>query len=240
MTNPVVAPWPGPFGGVPPFDQVKVEHFKPALEEAMAERLAEIEAIAADPAPPTFENTLAALERGGRAFDRASTIYYIYSSTMRTPEFQQVELEMEPRLAAFSDRIVQNERLFKRIAAVYEARESSGLDAEQQRLAWLKYTEFARSGARLDADAKKKVAVINERLATLYATFSQNVLADEQSSIKLETAADRAGLPDSFPNEVLNTRSSVEPFLTYSERRDLRHCLDLPTPKEVIRCSEGK
>jgi peptidyl-dipeptidase Dcp len=222
MSNPVVAPWPGPFGGVPPFDQVKVEHFKPALEEAMAERLAEIDAIASDPAPPTFENTLAAMERGGRAFDRATAIYYIYSSTMRTPEFQQVELEMEPKLAAFFDRIVQNAGLFKRIAAVYEARGKSGLTAEQQRLAWLKHTEFARSGAQLDAEAKKKVAAINERLATLYATFSQNVLADEQSSIALATPQDRAGLPASFPNEVLNTRSSVEPFLTYSERRDLR------------------
>jgi peptidyl-dipeptidase Dcp len=128
---------------------------------------------------------------------------------------------MEPRLAAFFDKVVQNTKLFARIAAVYEARDQSSLTPEQKRLAWLKYREFARSGAKLDAESKKKVGAINERLATLYATFSQNVLADEQKSLPLGPA-DRAGLPDAFPNEVLNTRSSVEPFLTYSERRDLR------------------
>ena len=222
MTNPLLAPWPGPFGGVPPFDRVRVEHFRPGLEQAMADRLAEIDAIANDPAPPTFENTIAALERGGKALDRAYALYGIHSSTLRTPEFQEVELEMEPKIAAFGDRIIQNAKLFARIAAVYEARETSGLTPEQKRLAWLKYTEFVRSGAKLGAEAKTRIGAINERLATLYATFSQNVLADEQTSIRLEGPADRAGLPDSFPGEVLNTRSSVEPFLTYSQRRDLR------------------
>ena len=222
MQNPLTRPWPGAFGGLPPFDEVRLEHFKPGLEAAMEERLAEVDAIADNPAPPTFENTIAAMERGGKALDRASTIYGIYSSTLRTPEFQEIELEMEPKLAAFSDKIVQNAKLFQRIAAVYETREKSSLTPEQKRLVWLKYTEFARSGARLDADAKKKVAAINQRLATLYATFSQNVLADEETAIPLAAPADRAGLPESFPNEVLNTRSSVEPFLTYSERRDLR------------------
>jgi peptidyl-dipeptidase Dcp len=221
MQNPLIQPWPGKFGGLPPFDKVRVEDFKPGLEAAMAERLAEIDAIANDPSPPTFENTIAAMERGGRALDRIFAMYGVHSSTMRTPEFQQVELEMEPRIAAFGDRIVQNEKLFGRIAAVYESREKAGLTPEQQRLVWLKYTEFARSGAKLDAPSKKRVAAINERLATLYATFSQNVLADEETAMPL-AAGDRAGLPDSFPNEVMNTRSSVEPFLAYSERRDLR------------------
>jgi len=221
MSNPLTRPWPGAYGGVPPFDEVRVEHFKPGLEQAMEERLAEIEAIANDPAPATFENTIAALERGGKPLDRAYAVYGIYSSTLRTPDFQAVELEMEPRLAAFSDKIVQNAKLFERIAKVYDAREKAGLTPEQKRLVWLKYTEFVRSGAKLDAAAKKRVSEINERLATLYATFSQNVVDDEGTSIKLGPG-DRAGLPDSFPGEVLNTRSSVEPFLTYSERRDLR------------------
>jgi peptidyl-dipeptidase Dcp len=222
MKNPLIQPWPGAFGGVPPFDQVRVEHFSPGLQAAMDERLAEVDAIANDPSPPDFENTIAALERGGKALDRAYAMYGIHSTSLRTPEFQQVELEMEPKIAAFGDRIVQNEKLFRRIAAVYDARDKMGLDAEQKRLVWLKYTEFVRSGAKLEAAAKKRVAEINERLATLFATFSQNVLADEQMSIPLAGAADRAGLPDSFPNEVANTRSSVEPFLTYSARRDLR------------------
>ena len=119
--NPLLAPWSGPYGGVPPFDKVKVEQFKPALEAAMAEQLAEIDTIANDPAPPSFENTLAALERSGRTLDRVSNMFGVYSSTMSTPDFQAVEQEMAPKLAAFSDQITQNEKLFKRIAAVYEA-----------------------------------------------------------------------------------------------------------------------
>src|SRR5438552_13436511 len=99
MTNPLTSPWPGPYGGCPPFDQVRVEHFKPGLESAMVEMLTEIDRIANDPAPPTFENTLAAMERAGKTLDRAHTIYGIYSSTMQSPEFQEVEREMEPRLA---------------------------------------------------------------------------------------------------------------------------------------------
>jgi peptidyl-dipeptidase Dcp len=224
MSNPLIQPWPGPFGGVPPFDKVRVDHFKPGLEAAMAEMLREIDAIANDPAPPTFENTLAAMERSGKTFDRAATIYYIYSSTLQTPGFQEVEREMEPKLAAFFDKIIQNERLFPRLEAVYQGREKSGLTPEQQRLAWLKYSEFARSGAKLDAAAKKRLGGINERLAALYTDFSQNVLADESTSIPLDKEEDFAGLPAMFRSarKVLNTRSSVEPFLTYSDRRDLR------------------
>ena len=145
--NVLLESWGGPFGGVPPFDRVRVDDFKPALEAAMDEQLRDIERIASDPAPATFENTVAAMERGGRAFDRVTSIYGIFAGTMRSSAFQEVEREMEPKLAQFSDRIVQNERLFARIAAVYEARETSGLTPEQQRLAWLKHTEFARSGA---------------------------------------------------------------------------------------------
>ena len=118
MSNPLIPKWTGPYGGVPPFDRVKVEHFKPAIEAAMAENLEEIDRIAADPAKPTFENTLAALERAGRVLDRVMAVYYVFASTVRTPDFQEVEREMEPRLAAHRDKIVQNARLFKRIAAV--------------------------------------------------------------------------------------------------------------------------
>nr|MCU0257054.1 M3 family metallopeptidase [Vicinamibacterales bacterium] len=148
------------------------------------------------------------------------------------------ELEMAPRLAGFRDRITQNEALFRRIAAVYEARESAGLTPEQERLAWLYYTNFARTGARLDAAGKKRLSEINQRLATLYTTFAQNVLADETDYVLfLDGEKDLAGLPDSVRGEaaaaaesrgrkggfaVLNTRSSMEPFLTYSGRRDLR------------------
>ena len=135
--NPLVAQWVGPYGGVPPFDKVRVEDFKPALEAAMAENLAEVERIANDPANPTFENTITALERTGRTFDRVTNIYGIWSSTMNTDEFQAVEREMAPKLAAFSDKIVQNAPLFRRIAAVYNSPEKSRQTPEQQRLAWL-------------------------------------------------------------------------------------------------------
>ena len=237
MSNPLIPKWTGPFGGVPPFDRVKVEHFAPALEAAMAEHLAEIDRIAADPAAATFENTLAALERAGRTLDRVSAVYYVFASTMRTPEFQEVEREMEPKLAAHRDRIVQNETLFERLAAVHEGPERARLDAEQQRLAWDKYTDFVRTGARLDEGAKKKLADINQRLATLYTKFSQNVLADEGRFTLVESESDLQGLPEaqrasaaaeaaSRGHEgkwaILNTRSSVEPFLTLAANRALR------------------
>jgi hypothetical protein len=122
--NPLLAKWTGSFGGVPPLDAVKVEHFKPALEAAMAENLAEIDAIANNPAKPDFENTIAAFEGAGRTFDRVSTIFGIFSSTMNSPEFQAVETEMAPKISEFGDKILQNEKLFARIAAVYDARDS--------------------------------------------------------------------------------------------------------------------
>jgi peptidyl-dipeptidase Dcp len=223
---------------VPPFDQVRVEHFKPALEAAMSEQLAEIDKIANDPAPPTFENTMVALERSGRSLTRVSSVFGTYAGTMNTPEFQAVQREMNPRLAAFTDQIRQNEKLFARVAAVYEAREKGGLTAEQKRLAWFTYTGFVRGGAKLDAAGKKRVAEINQRLATLFTTFNQNLLADETDYVLvLESEADLAGLPDAVRAAaaaaaeqrghkgrwaVLNTRSSMEPVLTYADRRDLR------------------
>ena len=238
MQNALLPKWTGPYGGVPPFDRVKVESFKPALEAGMAEALKEADAIANDPAPPTFQNTIAAMEGSGRALDRVGTIYGVFSSTMSTPEFQAVETEMAPRLAEFGDKITQNEKLFKRIAAVYDARETSNLTPEQKRLAWLRYTDFVRAGAKLDTAAKKRMSEINQRLASLYTSFTQNVLSDETTYVLvLEKESDLAGLPDSVRASaaaaadsrghkgkwaVLNTRSSVEPFLAYSARRDLR------------------
>jgi peptidyl-dipeptidase Dcp len=233
-----LAAWTGPYGGVPPFDRVKVPDIKPQLEAAMAENLAQVERIAGDPAAPTFENTLAAMERAGRSFDRVSTIYGIWSSTMNGPEFQPVQREMAPRLAAFSDQITQNAPLFKRIEAVYNSPEKSKLTPEQQRLAWLYYTNFVRAGAKLDASSKARLSEINQKLAGLYTQFSQNVLADEGDQfIELKSEAELAGLPQSIRDAaaaaattkgkqgswlITNTRSSMDPFLTYSTRRDLR------------------
>ena len=113
--NPLFGPWTGPHGGVPPFDRVEVGHFRPALEAAMAERLAEVEAIAADPEPPTFGNTLAAFEDSGRFLDRVMAVFGVFASTRSTPEFQEVERDFAPKLAALADRITHNAALFARI-----------------------------------------------------------------------------------------------------------------------------
>jgi peptidyl-dipeptidase Dcp len=236
--NPLVAGWEGPYGGVPPFDRVQIALFKPALEAAMAENLSEVEAIANNTAAPTFENTIAALERSGRTLNRVGTLYGVWSGTMSGPEFQVVQREMAPRLAAFGDQINQNVPLFQRIEAVYNSPEKARLTPEQQRLTWLYYTNFVRSGARLNAEAKARLSQINQQLAGVYTHFSQNVLAEENDRfLELKTEADLAGLSQSLRDAaaqaavtkklpgswvISNTRSSIDPFLTYSDRRDLR------------------
>ena len=236
--NPLLSVWAGPYGGIPPFDKVKVEHFKPALEVAMTENLAEIDKIAGNSAAPTFENTIAELERTGSALDRVTTVYYIWNGTMSTPEMRNIEREMGPKLAAFNDKITQNEALFRRIETVYNAREKSNLTPEQKRLAWRYYTNFVRAGAKLGAAEKKRLSEINQQLAGLYTKFGQNLLADETDQfLVLKNESELAGLPQSLRDAaaqtaaskglkdawvIANTRSSVDPFLTYSDRRDLR------------------
>src|SRR5690349_17422635 len=143
--NPLVAEWTGPYGGIPPFDIVKVQHFEPALEAGMEAQLDETERIASSTAAPTFENTIAALERSGQMMERVQRIYSIWSGNMSSPDFQSVQRKMAPKLSAFSDKIIQNEKLFKRIEAVYNSPEKSRLTPEQQRLTWLYYTNFVRS-----------------------------------------------------------------------------------------------
>lgn len=236
--NPLLARWEGMYGGVPAFDRVKVEYFKPALEAAMKENLAAVLQIAANTEAPTFDNTIAAMEGADRTFRNVQTIYQIWSSNMNNPEFQLVEREMGPKIAAFNDQIIQNEQLFRRIEAVYKSSEKAKLTPEQQRLTWNYYNNFVRAGARLKAADKARLSQINQQLAGLYTKFSQNVLADETNQfIVLETEADLAGLPQSVRDAavataaakkitgaglITNTRSSADPFLTYSSRRDLR------------------
>jgi peptidyl-dipeptidase Dcp len=236
--NPLLIKWDGPYGGVPPFDKVKVDQFKPALEAAMAENLAEIEKISSNPEAPTFENTIVAMERSGKTLDRVQTIYGVWSSTMSSQDFQSVEGEMEPKLAEFSDKITQNEKLFKRIEAVYNSPAKKNLTPEQQRLTWLYYSNFVRAGAKLEPAAKTRVGEINQKLAGLFTKFSQNLLGDEMEKyVVLKSEIELAGLPQSLKDAaaanavkknlqgswvITNTRSSVDPFLTYSARRDLR------------------
>lgn len=237
--NPLTAEWTGPYGGIPPFDKVKVADFKPAIEAGMAENLAEIEKIAANPEPANFANTIAAMERAGSTLDRVMTVYGIWGGNMATPDYQAVQRERAPKLAAFNDKITQNEALFKRIEAVYNSLEKAKLTSEQQRLVWVYYTNFVRAGAKLDAAKKKRMGEINQSLAGLFTKFGQNLLAEENGQwVVLQTEADLAGLSQSLKDAaaaaaaskkvegaagiILNTRSSVDPFLTDSTRRDLR------------------
>jgi peptidyl-dipeptidase Dcp len=238
QSNPVYAAWSGPHGAAPAFDKVETHHFIPALEAAIAEKQAEVAAIADNPAPPTFANTLEALEASGPALTRASRVMGVYTSTMNTPKMREVQIWASPKMAALRDEITHNPALFARIKAVYEARETSGLNAEQQRLAFVTYDRFVRQGAALSAADKASLAAVNQKLAKLYTQFSQNILADEEGqALVLEREADLEGLNEGQVEAAAaeatargldgkwafaNTRSSMEPFLTFSARRDLR------------------
>lgn len=236
--NPLLRPWSGPHGGVPPFDTARPELFGPALRASMDLYRKDIGRIAGNQAAPTFANTIEALEKAGKEFSRVSSLFDTFANTMNGPEIQALETEWSPRFAALRDEIIQNEALFGRIKALYESPEKARLNAEQQRLLWLTYNEFARSGAQLSGEDKRKLSEINARLATLYTQFGQNLLADEEKGkVVISRAEDLAGLPDSMIESaaedakelglegkwvIRNTRSSAEPFLVYAENRPLR------------------
>ncbi|MCC6261983.1 MAG: M3 family metallopeptidase [Bryobacterales bacterium] len=235
--NVLLQPWSGPFGGVPPFDKVKVAEFQPALEEAMAKSLEAIDAIASNPAPPDFENTIAAMERADTLMKRVMPLYDVWASNMSTAEFKPVEREMEPKLSAYRDKIQQNAALFARIEAVWLSPGKAKLTPEQQRLLWDYYTDFVRAGAKLTSAQKARIAAINQRLAALYTDFSNNLLHDEEDYALFLAKDQLGGLPQSLidaaaeaakerkqPGKfaITNTRSSMEPFLTFSTERALR------------------
>ena len=235
--DPLLAAWTGPYGGVPPWDKVKVEAFPATFETGLALMLAEVEVIATDPAAPTFDNTIGALEDAGRHENRVETLFGVHSDNLSTPEIQAVEREWSPKVAAASDKITFNGPLFARIEALYAAREQAGLTPEQKRLLERTRDNFVRAGAQLDAGQKEKLAQINQDLAVAFTEFSSKVLADENTWTVLDKPADLAGLPESLRAAykaaaderkltgkwaVVNTRSSVDPFLASSSRRDLR------------------
>ncbi|MEE4246876.1 MAG: M3 family metallopeptidase [Kangiellaceae bacterium] len=229
--------WTGPFGGVPAFDKVSLDMIKPALEQGMAIQLKEIDAITDNPDQANFVNTIVALERSGKELDRMFTYYGIWRSNKSTPEFRAIQREMAPRLSAFYSKINQNEKLFERIAAVYNSQSMESLSPAQQRLVKLTYDGFARNGATLKGEQKKRYAEINAKLAELHTQFSNNVLHDEESYVLYLNQEQLGGLSDSFIKAaaaaaeargrkgeyaITNTRSSMDPFLTYSTERDLR------------------
>ena len=235
--NILLAEWTGPFDGVPPFDQVRPDLFPQAFEFAIDERRREVLAIANNPAAPTFANTVEALERAGERLDRVETLFSVMTSNMSTPEYQAIDREWSPRLAAAYDEIILNQALFDRVKAIHAARETSGLNAQQQRVVTRLYDQFVRRGANLDDAQKQQLSAYNQELARLFSEFSEKVLADEQTYI-VATEAQLAGVPDdvkaataSAARErnlpagqfaIVNTRSAVDPILTFADDRALR------------------
>jgi peptidyl-dipeptidase Dcp len=237
MQNPLLDQWRGPYGGAPAFDEMNLEHLESALEQAMELRLAEIDAIVNTDEAPSFENTILALERDGKVLERVLTYYGLWRSNLSTAEFREIQKEMEPRLAAHESAIRQNETLFARVRAVYESGEMTMLPPDQRRLVQLVYDDFARNGATLEGGAKTRYAEIEQRLSELHTQFANNVLADEEKYVLCIIGEQLGGLPASFVQAakaageercaageyaITNTRSSMDPFLTYSDERDLR------------------
>ncbi len=235
--DPMLAPWVGPYGGVPPWDRVDLARMSQSFEAGLALMLAEIEVIAASPEQATFANTIVPLENAGRHANRLMTVFGVLSGNMNTPEVQKLDEEWSPKIAAAYDAVTFNEALFTRLAAVYEARNTAGLTPDQTRLVEHTYEDFVRQGAKLSADEKRELGRMNQELASAYTEFSNKVLADENTWVVLEKADELAGLSESLRATyksaadernlngkwvVVNTRSSVDPFLAASSRRDLR------------------
>jgi peptidyl-dipeptidase Dcp len=236
-SNPLLQPWDTPYG-IPPFDRVRAEHYLPAFEHAMHAHRAEVDAIADSGEPPTFDNTIAALDRSGRNLGRIERLFFNLTASETSAELQAIERDISPRLAAHYSAINLHAALFARIDQLHRQRESLPLDAEQQRLLERIHLDFVREGARLPASAKTRYAAIMERLAELTTRFMQNVLADETDyRLPLADERDFAGRPDyvraaareaaeergvDTAGIVTLSRSLIVPFLTYSDRRDLR------------------
>jgi peptidyl-dipeptidase Dcp len=235
--NVLLAEWAGPYGGTPPFDRMQIADVEPAFEAAMAMGLAEIDEIADNPEPPTFDNTIVEMERAGDDLSRVRRIWGVWRSNRSSPEVREAQQRVAPKLAQYRSKITQNQKLFDRIRAVYESEEVKSLSPEQQRLVRLVYEGFARNGATLEGEARQRYAEISQRLAVVHAQFGNGILADEEGYVVYLTEEQLGGLPESLVRAaagaasergregeyaVTNTRSSMDPFLTFSDQRELR------------------
>lgn len=236
LENPLLKAWQTPFE-TPPFDEIKPEHFMPAFEQAFFDHSAEIAAIVNDPATPDFANTITALERSGKLLSRVASVFYDLVSAHSNPAILEIDKDVSSRMARHWNPIMMNAVLFGRIAALHDRRADLGLTTEQMRLLERTYTRFHRAGAGLDEAAKARMAEINERLAHLGTTFSHHLLGDEQEWFMELGEGDLDGLAESFVASarasadergmkgkaiITTSRSSMEPFLKSSARRDLR------------------
>ena len=235
--DPLLKPWTGPHGGVPPWDMARAELVAPALETGIALQEAEIQVIANNPARPTFENTMVPLQDSGRHLDRATTIFSIMTDNISNEAIQNVEAEWSPRLTAAYNAITFNRALFNRINDLYERRATLGLTAEQLRLLERTQSQYVRAGAAATPEQQARLGAINEELSSKFADFGRRLLADENTAIFITNRRELAGLPPAIVEQlaaaaaerghagqwaVVNTRSSVDPFLTFSSNRALR------------------
>ena len=230
--------WTGPYGGVPPFHLVREDEFIAAFDTAIELGSKEIDAIANQTAEPTFENTILALEDAGRPLERLESIFWVYASNLNVGPIPDIERAVAPKLSEYSDSVYQNGKLFARIEAVHKSPEAKSFSVAQKRVVDDLYTTFVRRGAKLSDSDKAKLSQINTRLARLFTDFSQNVLEDEKGWVTwIENKEDLAGLPESVVSAmanaakekdqegkwaITNTRSSMDPFLTYADNRKLR------------------
>ncbi|MBB4841800.1 peptidyl-dipeptidase Dcp [Paucibacter oligotrophus] len=236
--NPLLQDWTGPYG-LPPFAQIEAAHFLPAFEQALAQHRAELDAIAAQPEPPSFANTLAVFDRSGRLLTRLESLFYSLAASATSPELQAAQRALAGPLAAHNSWTYMHAGLFKRVDVLHRERHALGLDAQALRLLERVHLDFVRAGAKLAFAEQKRYAQVMERLAELNTQFGQNVLADETGyQLLLQDAADSAGLPDFLlaaaaqaasdrglpagSRVITLSRSLIVPFLTFSERRDLR------------------
>ncbi|WP_304035975.1 M3 family metallopeptidase [Mesonia mobilis] len=235
--NVFLTEWKGEYNGVPAFDKMELSQLKPAIQKAMENHLEEIDRIANLESEPTFENTIVAMEKAGKDLDRVFTYYGIYSSNISSEEFREIQQELAPEISNYRSQISQNEKLFQRIKSVYDKSQEEKLSPQQQRVIELVYKNFEMDGANLNKEDKKRYAEIEKQLSELYTQFSSNVLADEEGYVTFFSEEEAEGLPESYLKSakvaakenggekmyaVTNTRSSMDPFLTYGDNRELR------------------
>ena len=235
--NPFFAEWDTPFG-VPPFEQIKPEHYKPAFTQGMEEQKAEIEAIVNNTEDATFENTIVALDQSGALLNKVSYVFFGQTNANTNDELQAINAEISPLLTQHGDDISMNPALFARVKAVYENKDNAGLDKEQMKLLEETYKDFVRGGANLDSVSQAKLRELNTEISSLQTTFGQNMLKETNAfRLVIDNEADLAGLPanliavaaetakaDSMEGKWVFTlhNPSVMPFLQYADNRELR------------------
>jgi peptidyl-dipeptidase Dcp len=237
VSNALLQDWAGPYDGVPPWDQVKPELFPQAFQAGIDQLLSETDVIADNPDAPTFANTIEAMEKSGRTLDRVQALFGVMTDNMSTPAYQELDKEWSPKFSAAYDKINLNGKLFARISNLYDRRDGLGLDAKQLRLLTRTYEGFVRRGAKLDETQKAQLSGYNQQLATLFSEFNSHLLADEATFTKA-SEADMAGVQQDVKDAaasvakakglpagtyaIRNTRSAVEPVLSFGTNRALR------------------